>query len=87
MLDSRGSGVFYYVNVFLDDGNGRWRFAGEEFLGDRIKYDFIAIYGEGTVSSFTGVPIHPDDFGMHLAYRQEQKNVTGSSPPSNNSEV
>jgi voltage-gated potassium channel len=25
--------------------------------------------------------------GMHLSYRQEQKNVTGSSQPSNNSEV
>ncbi len=63
VLDSRGSGVFYYLNVFLDDGQGGWRFAGEEFLGDRIRYDFMSIYGEGSKSQLTGVAIHPDDFG------------------------
>lgn len=61
---SRGTGVFYFLNVFLDDGNGGWQFVGEEFLGDRIKFDFIDIYGEGSVSQLTGVPIHPDDYGQ-----------------------
>ena len=58
-LNSKGSGVFYYLNVFLDDGDDGWRFVGEEFLGDRIKFDSMEIYREGSVSSLTGVPIHP----------------------------
>ena len=37
---------------------------GGEFLGDRIKFDFLDIYAEGSVSSITGVPIHPDDYGQ-----------------------
>lgn len=61
--NSVGSGVFYHLNVFLDDGKTEWRFVGEEFLGDRIRFDFVDIYAEGSVSSITGVPIHPDDYG------------------------
>ena len=63
VLNSVGSGVFYYLNVFLDDGKSEWRFVGEEFLGDRIRFDFLDIYSEGSVSSITGVPIHPNDYG------------------------
>lgn len=37
---------------------------GEEFLGDRVKFDFMDIYAEGSTSSITGVPIHPDDAGQ-----------------------
>ena len=62
--NSRGSGVFYYLNVLLNDDNGALRLAGEAFLGDRIKLDFMEIYGAGSVSPLTGVPIHPDDFGQ-----------------------
>ena len=63
ILNSVGSGAFYHLNVFLDDGKSEWRFVGEEFLGDRIKFDFLDIYADGSVSSITGVPIHPDDYG------------------------
>jgi len=63
ILNSVGSGVFYHLNVFLDDGKGEWRFVGEEFIGDRIRFDFLDIYAEGSVSSITGIPIHPDDYG------------------------
>jgi len=63
VLNSVGSGVFYHLNVFLDDGKSGWRFVGEEFLGDRIRFDFLDIYAEGAVSSITGAPIHPDDYG------------------------
>jgi len=63
ILNSVGSGVFYHLNVFLDDGTSEWRFVGEEFLGDRIKFDFLDIYAEGAVSSNTDIPIHPDDYG------------------------
>jgi hypothetical protein len=62
--NSRGSGVFYYLNVLLTDANGALRLAGEEFLGDRIKLDFTEIYRAGSVSPLTGVPIHPDDHGQ-----------------------
>ncbi|MDH3213650.1 MAG: hypothetical protein OEM05_14290 [Myxococcales bacterium] len=62
--DSRGSGVFYYLNVLLNDGNGALGLAGEAFLGDRIKLDFMEIYGVGSVSRGTDVPIHPDDYGQ-----------------------
>lgn len=62
ILNRVGSGVFYHLNVFLDDGKGEWRFVGEEFLGDRIRFDFLDIYAEGSVSSITGIPIHPDDY-------------------------
>jgi hypothetical protein len=63
-LNSNGSGVFYYLNVFLDEGDDGWRFVGEDFLGDRINFDFMDIYREGSVSSVTGVPIHPNDYGQ-----------------------
>ena len=62
--NSRGSGVFYYLNVLLNDGKGGLRLAGEAFLGDRIKFDFMEIYGAGSVSRGTDVPIHPDDHGQ-----------------------
>lgn len=63
ILNGVGSGVFYHLNVFLDDGKSEWRFVGEEFLGDRIRFDFLDIYAEESVSSITGIPIHPDDYG------------------------
>jgi len=64
VLDSRGSGVFYYLNVLLNDGNGTLGQAREEFIGDRIKFDFMDVYGAESVSRLTGVPIHPDDHGQ-----------------------
>jgi hypothetical protein len=63
VLDSRGSGVFYYLNVLLNDGNGKLGKAREALLGDRIKFDFMDIYGTESVSRLTGVPIHPEDYG------------------------
>ena len=63
VLDSRGSGAFYYLNVLLNDGNGTLGQAREVFLGDRIKFDFMDIYGAESVSRLTGVPIHPEDYG------------------------
>ena len=50
--------------MFLNDGNEAYRLAGEDFLGDRIKFDFMAIYEEGSVSTLTGFPIHPADYGQ-----------------------
>lgn len=47
---------------FLDDGKSEWRFVGGEFLGDRIRFDFLDIYAEGAVSSITSIPIYPDDY-------------------------
>lgn len=64
VLDSKGSGVFYYLNVLLCTGEGGWRSAGEEFLGDRIDLEFITIYTEGSSAPNTDVPIHPDDYGL-----------------------
>ena len=64
LLNSQGSGVFYYLNVLLNDGKGGLGLAGEALLGDRIKFDFMGIYGPGSVSRLTGVPIHPDDHGQ-----------------------
>ena len=62
--NSHGSGVFYYLNVLRNHGNGALRLVGEELLGDRIKLDYMEIYGAGSVSPLTGVPIHPDDHGQ-----------------------
>ncbi len=58
---SRGTGTFYYLNVLLTEDPGSQ--ARVVFLGDRIRFDFVDIYGEGSVSRLTGVPIHPDDYG------------------------
>lgn len=58
---SRGTGTFYYLNVLLS--NHPASPARVVFLGDRIRFDFVDIYGEGSVSRLTGVPIHPDDYG------------------------
>ena len=63
-LDSRGTGVFYYLNVFLADEEGQLSLVGEEFLGDRIKFDFLDIYGEASISTLTGIAIDPDDYGQ-----------------------
>jgi hypothetical protein len=59
--NSRGSGVFYYLNVLLNDGNGVLEPAGEAFLGDRIKLDIMEIYEAGFNSRLADIPIHPDD--------------------------
>jgi hypothetical protein len=68
-LDSKGTGVFYYLNVFLADEKGQLRLVGEEFLGDRIKFDFVEIYGEASISPLTGIAIHPGDYGqLAVAY-------------------
>lgn len=64
VINSRGTGVFYYLNVLLNDGNGTLGQAREAFIGDRIKFDFMDIYGAESVSRLTGVPIHPDDYGQ-----------------------
>ena len=81
-LNSKGSGVFYYLNVFLDEGDDGWRLVGEEFLGDRIKFDFLDIYREGSVSSLSGVPIHPDDYGqLVVAYSVRSKEQPFSEEP------
>ncbi|MGB5690671.1 MAG: hypothetical protein WBM45_15475 [Woeseiaceae bacterium] len=62
--DSRGSGVFYYLNVLLNDGKGRFALAGEVFLGDRIRIDYMDIYKPGSVSRLTGAPISPEGYGQ-----------------------
>ena len=64
VVDSKGSGVFYYLNVLLNSGAGDWQSAGEEFLGDRIDFDFVTIYGEGSTAPHADVPVHPDDHGL-----------------------
>lgn len=61
VLNSRGSGVFYYLNVLLNDGNGTPGQAREVFLGDRIRFDFMDVYDAESVSRLTGIPIHADD--------------------------
>jgi len=82
VLNSRGSGVFYYLNVLLNDGNGALRLAGEAFLGDRIKLDFMDIYRAGSVSPLTGVPIHQDDYGqLVVAYYTHGRNQAYAENP------
>jgi hypothetical protein len=81
--NSRGSGVLYYLNVLLNDGNGALRLVGEEFLGDRIKLDFMEIYRAESVSPLTpGVPIHPDDFGQLVVayYWYDHDQAYGEDP-------
>ena len=79
-----GTGVFYYLNVFLNDGKDGWQFVGEEFLGDRIKFDFLDIYAEGSVSQLTDVPIHPDDYGqLVVAYATHTVEQSFAEEPGN----
>jgi hypothetical protein len=81
-LNSKGSGVFYHLNVFLKEDHDGWRFVSEEFLGDRIKLDFMDIYRQGSVSSVTGVPIHPDDHGqLVVAYSIHSREQSYSDAP------
>jgi len=81
-LDSKGSGLFYYLNVFLADDEGQLTLVGEEFLGDRIKLDFVAIYGEASISPLTGIAIHPDDYGqLAVAYSTHSKNQSYAEEP------
>ena len=64
VLNSRGSGVFYYLNVLLGNDRATYGRAKEAFIGDRIKFDFMDIYGAGSVSRLTGIPINPADHGQ-----------------------
>jgi hypothetical protein len=64
VLNSRGSGVFYYLNVLLGNDRATYGRAREVFIGDRIKFDFVDIYEAGSVSGLTGLPINPDDHGQ-----------------------
>jgi len=81
-LDSKGSGIFYYLNVFLADEHGELRLVGEEFLGDRISFDFLEIYGEGSVSPLTGIAIHPDDYGqLAIAYSAHAQGQSYAEKP------
>ena len=83
ILNSVGSGVFYHLNVFLDYGKSGWRFLGEEFLGDRIRFDFLDIYAEGSISSITGISIHPDDYGkLVVAFSVRSSDQSFAEKPS-----
>jgi hypothetical protein len=83
VLNSVGSGIFYHLNVFLDDGKSEWRLVGEEFLGDRIRFDFLEIYAEGSVSSITGVPIHTNDYGtLVVAFSTRSSEQSFAEEPS-----
>ena len=59
-----GSGTFHYLNVLLGGGVEGLKVVGEKSLGDRINFDFVDIYGQGSVSRLTGAPIRPDDYGL-----------------------
>lgn len=81
-LDSKGSGIFYYLNVFLADEEGQLTLVGEEFLGDRIKFDFLEIYGEASISPLTGIAIHPDDYGqLVVAYATHAEGQSYAEEP------
>ena len=80
--NSHGSGVFYYLNVLRNHGNGAPRLVGEELLGDRIKLEFMEIYQAGSVSPLTGVPIHPDDYGqLVVAYYTHDRDQAYAEEP------
>jgi hypothetical protein len=79
--NSHGSGTFYYLNVFLKEDNSGWRFAGEDFLGDRIKFSYTQIYAEGSIAPDSDTPAHPDDYGtLVIAYYVHSKQPL-SEPP------
>ena len=77
---SRGTGTFYYLNVLLTNYPGSA--ARVVFLGDRIRFDYVDIYGEGSVSRLTGVPIHPDDYGkLVVGYYTHSRNQAFAEIP------
>ena len=81
-FDSVGSGVFYYLNALLNDGQGNLAHVGGEFLGDRIKFDFIRIYGEGALVPHTDIPIPPVDYGnIVVAYFLREKRQAFTENP------
>jgi hypothetical protein len=47
--NSRGSGVFYYLNVLLAGEDGNYEVADEAFLGDRVLVDSLSIEGDGVL--------------------------------------
>ncbi len=81
-LDSRGSGIFYHLNVFLNSAEPRPHFIGEAFLGDRIQLDFLTIYGEGMRIPNTDVAVHPADYGQLVAGFFAHGQQPLSAPPS-----
>jgi len=81
-LNSQGTGVFYYLNVFVRDDSSRLKFVTETFLGDRIDIVALEVYGPQSVSSVSGVAIAEDDYGQILvAYRQHGATQSMSEKP------
>ena len=81
-LDGAGSGIFYYINAFLYDGQGQWVNAGEAFLGDRIQFEFLDVYEDESVSALTGVAIHPADYGQFVVgYRLHSQGQAFTEKP------
>ena len=87
-----GSGVFYYLVVFLND-NGTPKYLTATFLGDRTKINSIK-YGDGTFSAdiITQGPNDPMCCGtlqktLHFTIKNDElvsidKTVTPTYPPS-----
>ncbi|MAZ86933.1 MAG: hypothetical protein CL693_04770 [Cellvibrionaceae bacterium] len=81
-LNSSGSGIFYYLNVFVRDQTSALTFVVEAFLGDRLHIDGLDIYGPQSVSSITGVAIPAADHGqLFIAYRQHNADQAMSEKP------
>ena len=76
------TGVFYYLNALLNDGKGNLSYVGEEFLGDRMKFDYITIYGKGSLVPHTDIPIPPVDYGnITVAYFLHNKGQAFTEDP------
>jgi len=81
-FDSVGSGVFYYLNALMNDGHGNLAYVGGEFLGDRINFDFLRIYGEGNLVPHTDIPIRQIDYGnIVVAYFLHEKRQAFTEDP------
>ena len=82
VLNSRGSGTFYYINVKLGDADGGWILVGDDFLGDRIRIEFMEIYGQGSISPVTGLSIPEEDWGQaRIGFRIHARDQSFAEEP------
>lgn len=82
MNKSQGSGSFYFTNLFIGNAIGELEFIEENFIGDRIKFNYITIYQAKQKHPITNIYVNVNDYGVFsLGYYTYAKNQPFSEEP------
>lgn len=80
--NSQGSGSFYFTNLFIGKASGELEFIEENFIGDRIKFNYITIYQAKQKHPITNIDVNAKDYGVFsLGYYTYAINQPFSNEP------